>query len=95
MPTTIDNPFDPFTEFDDWRLYDEAHGYNTLLLWAQEACTSIALSDETNEEEMERACQALVDRNILGIHIKAIEGKPNGTKNLKLKPELDTQSGEK
>ena len=30
MLTTIDNPYDPFEEFDDWRSYDEREGHYTL-----------------------------------------------------------------
>ena len=27
--TTIDNPFDPFTEFDQWILFDKDKGYDS------------------------------------------------------------------
>ena len=27
--TTFDNPFDPFTQFDNWFLYDVERGYNS------------------------------------------------------------------
>ena len=27
--TTFDNPYDPFTQFDSWFLYDVEKGYNT------------------------------------------------------------------
>ena len=29
MLTTIDNPFNPFTNFDDWYAFDTSKGYNT------------------------------------------------------------------
>ena len=29
MLTTVDNPFDPFTRFDEWLEYDTHMGYNT------------------------------------------------------------------
>ena len=30
FPTTIDNPFHPLNEFDDWLAFDRRKGYNTL-----------------------------------------------------------------
>ena len=29
MLTTVDNPFNPFTEFDEWFAFDRQMGYNT------------------------------------------------------------------
>jgi len=29
MLTTIDNPFNPFTQFDEWKDFDETQGYYT------------------------------------------------------------------
>lgn len=29
MLTTIDNPYNPFTNFDEWWAFDISHGYNT------------------------------------------------------------------
>lgn len=55
--TTIDNPFDPFDEFDDWRRFDEQHGYCTLSLLAR-VCKS---SDEMSEEMQNAAWNQAVD----------------------------------
>lgn len=30
MLTTLDNPFDPFTRFDEWLEYDTTLGYNSI-----------------------------------------------------------------
>ncbi len=27
--TTVDNPYDPFTQWDEWYAYDEGKGYAT------------------------------------------------------------------
>ena len=29
MLTTIDNPYNPFTNFNEWYAFDVSHGYNT------------------------------------------------------------------
>ena len=28
MLTTTDNPYNPWTEYEDWYLWDQQHGYN-------------------------------------------------------------------
>lgn len=48
MLTTIDNPNNPFTEFNKWLQEDLSKGYNTLGLLADKAFTSNDLSDEDN-----------------------------------------------
>jgi hypothetical protein len=68
--TTIDNPFDPFTQFDDWYQFDEEHGYHTCSLLARLAYTSNDLSDKDNEEEIERAMDEIVRLNVSGVHKK-------------------------
>lgn len=30
MLTTVDNPWNPFTHFREWYVYDIMHGYHTL-----------------------------------------------------------------
>ena len=33
--TTKDNPFNPFTEYDNWRSFDTDYGYNTEAYWSR------------------------------------------------------------
>ena len=73
MLTTIDNPFNPFTQFDDWYLYDELKGYHTCSYLARIAKVSNELSDVENENETERAINEIVAYNILGIYKKVQE----------------------
>ena len=47
MLTTIDNPFNPFENFDSWFLFDVEKGYNSCAYLARIAKTS----DEFTEEE--------------------------------------------
>ena len=48
--TSVDNPFDPFTQFDEWYAYDRAKGYYLSERLARVALTSDLLSDDENEE---------------------------------------------
>jgi len=61
MITTIDNPFNPFKQFDDWLNHDTLAGNNTCGKLARIAQTSNALSDDLNDEEIERAIDTLVE----------------------------------
>ena len=58
--TTVDNPFDPFDQFDDWFRFDQDKGYNSCSYLARVAHTSDSLTDEENEAEIERAIDEIV-----------------------------------
>ena len=75
--TTIDNPFDPFDDFDRWWMYDMSMGYNTCGWLANMAHGSPAFSDEMNSELNEMAMDELVENDPLGIRCKIIK---QGTK---------------
>lgn len=71
MLTTIDNPFDPFTEFDKWNQFDIEKGYYSCSLLARIAKTSDSLTDYENELEIERAIDAIIkDVDFLQIYRK-------------------------
>lgn len=73
MLTTEDNPYDPFTEFDDWYQYDETHGYHTCSYLARIANTSNLLLNNDNEDEIDRAMDEIVRLNITGNYKKVYE----------------------
>lgn len=70
MLSTVDNPFNPFTQFDDWQAYDERNGYYSCNYLARIAFTSDALSDEENDRIIENAIDEIVKTNPLGIYRK-------------------------
>ncbi len=70
MLTTIDNPYDPFTNFDAWYNFDVAHGYNTLDFQARVAVTANELSDADQSAAIENAIDEIVKENVLGIYRK-------------------------
>jgi hypothetical protein len=49
MITTIDNPFDPFTQFDSWLAFDERKNYKTCSYLARVTNFSEELSESASE----------------------------------------------
>ena len=68
--TTIDNPYDPFTQFDAWFQFDEGIGYHSCAYLARIARTYDQLSGAENEQEIERAIDDIIKYNPLGIYKK-------------------------
>ena len=69
--TTLDNPYDPFTQFDEWYQYDTTNGYNTCAYLARIAKTSNELSDADYNLEVDRAIEEILKFNPLNIYVKA------------------------
>jgi hypothetical protein len=70
MLTTMDNPYDPFTEFDEWLAYDESSGYFTIQYQARLTITSSELSDEDQDSAIESAIDEICRENINGMYKK-------------------------
>jgi hypothetical protein len=81
MLTTVDNPFDPFTQFDAWYAYDVAKGYHTSALLARVAFTSDELSDVDQSSVIEAAIDEVVSENVSGMHRKVTPEFFNSTTN--------------
>lgn len=72
MLTTIDNPYNPFTQFDQWYRYDEDHGYHSCSYLARIAKVSSNLSFGEVRAEIERAIDEIVEYNPLKIYKKVV-----------------------
>lgn len=68
--STVDNPYDPFTHFDEWYQFDEASGYHSTALLARVAITSDDLSEKDQQTDYELAIDEIVSMNLSGMHIK-------------------------
>ena len=66
--TTVDNPYDPFTQPEAWYRFDEDKGYHSCSYLARIARTSDQLSDAENEQEMDP----------LGIYKKVVNPSESG-----------------
>ena len=70
MLTTYDNPYDPFTQFKHWFLYDCEKGYNSPSYLARIAQVTDAMTDEEKEAEIERAIDEIIRLDFMGIYKK-------------------------
>lgn len=68
--TTFDNPFDPFEQFDSWYAFDMDHGYYSCAYLDRIARTSSQLTDEENDEEVERAIDEIIKYDFMNIYKK-------------------------
>jgi hypothetical protein len=72
MLTTIDNPWNPFTDWDEWFTWDQAHGYDTPGLLARIAMVSLDLSDADVDKAISDAIDRICQQNISGMYTKVM-----------------------
>lgn len=75
MLTTVDNPFDPFTQFDQWFAFDTYSGYHTAALLDRIAISSDELSQIDQVLAVQDAIDEIVKENVMGVHRKVKRGQ--------------------
>lgn len=70
MLTTFDNPFDPFEQFSQWRLFDIEKGYYTCEYLARIAHFTDDMSQKEIDSENERAIDEIIKIDPLNIYKK-------------------------
>lgn len=73
--TTIDNPFDPLTQFVEWFMFDVEKGYNSCGVLARICPEDDTLSEPEKWKTIEEAIDFIVLNDPLSIRAKIIEGK--------------------
>lgn len=73
MITTIDNPFNPLTDWDDWYNYDESKGYYTSEYLARIVKTSDELGDRDQDRAIEDAIDEIIELNPDGFYNKVVD----------------------
>lgn len=73
--TTVDNPYNPFKQFDEWFLFDVEKGYNSCAFLDRIAQTSDQLSDKENEDEIERAIDEIIRYDFTNLYKKVKENE--------------------
>lgn len=69
MLSTIDNPYNPCDQFDEWFAFDYQKGYCTCAYLARIATTSDSLSEYENNLIIESAMKDIIDYDPLGIYV--------------------------
>jgi hypothetical protein len=67
MLTTVDNPYDPFTRFDEWLTWDAQAGYNTPGMLDRIAKVSNELSEPDQALAIQNAIDEIVQENVCGM----------------------------
>jgi hypothetical protein len=75
MLTTVDNPYDPFTQWDEWFTWDMNAGYHTPGLLARVARTGDDLAESDQQLAIQQAIDEIVQENVLGVFRKVREGE--------------------
>ena len=70
MLSTIDNPFNPFEDFNSWFLFDVEKGYNSCSYLARIAKTSNEFTEEEEAEEIEKAIDEIIQYDFMNLYIK-------------------------
>lgn len=68
MLTTIDNPYSPFTQYDEWLAYDEGHQYFSNGLLARYVHSSDDLSAEDQDQAINSGMLELIQDNPFGMY---------------------------
>ena len=70
--TTIDNPFNPFDDFNSWFMFDTEKGYYTSSKLARLTKLEDNMTQKEENEEVERAVDELISIDPLDIYIKVV-----------------------
>ena len=70
LPTTIDNPYDPFDQFDDWLKYDMERGYGTSEMLARLAPISNDYTESENQKAINEAVEVMCNSKLFDKWVK-------------------------
>lgn len=71
--STIDNPYNPFTQWEDWLRYDLTAQHDSCAVLARHCFVSSLLTEEENIAEINRAIDEIVDSDPTKQFIKVYE----------------------
>ncbi len=68
--TTFDNPYNPFTQFAKWSLFDTEKGYDSCGYLGRIARTSDEMTDDEYNSEIERAIDEIIKYDFRNVYQK-------------------------
>ena len=71
--TTVDNPYDPLEQFEQWYQFDMDKGYGTCSYLDRIARTSDQLSDAENSQLIEAAIDEIIKYDFQNIYMKIVK----------------------
>lgn len=70
MLTTVDNPYNPFTQYEEWMEFDATLGYHTPSFLGRVVVLSNELSEADAALAVQVAIEQIVQENVLGLYRK-------------------------
>lgn len=68
MLTTVDNPFDPNKDYDQWLQWDHEHGYYTQELLARVVPIDPDVNDSDRDKIITEGINQIIDNDPVGIY---------------------------
>jgi hypothetical protein len=68
--TTVDNPYSPFTQFDEWNAFDLEMGYGTCAYLARIVRSSDQISVTDQDLALEYGIDEIISEDVLGLYKK-------------------------
>ena len=73
MLSTVDNPYNPFDEFDKWLVYDMTKGHNCCGIVDRITTTSRDVGDDMQSNDIAEAIDRFVSVDPLQLYIKVVK----------------------
>ena len=70
MITTVDNPYDPRTHYDQWMMWDVQQGYNTCSYLARVASVATEMPQIVQDTQIEQAIDEIIAMHAGGLYKK-------------------------
>lgn len=73
--TTVDNPYDVFTQFDEWNAWDLSMGYGTCAYLARVVRSSDELSVTDQDLALEYGIDEIIREDVLSLYKKVVSDR--------------------